>query len=251
MVCTLWSVSLDNIQGFEAEVTCLFVKSVRQCCLAFCLNDTIGVTPLAFAEEPRIFRIGTGDIGGTYYPIGGIIASAISSPPGARLCDKGGSCVARIGRDREDIRWSVANVEFAREPFFRVEFRAIRCLHTGLIRVWELFASAKHRNPFARSLTSTQSFPVVVRDGSKFSVIRDLKGRRVSLDEKEASALVDARLVLRAFGLREWRDFKLRYFLGDVASAQLVAGKLDAFIIVAGCPVPSVVRAVEEEMHGS
>ena len=86
---------------------------------------------------------------------------------------------------------------------------------------------------------------MVVRDGSKISAIRDLKGRRVSLDEKGASALVDARLVLRAFGLRERRDFKPRYFKGDVASAQLVAAKLDAFIIVAGYPVPSVVRAVE------
>ena len=61
-----------------------------------------------------------------------------------------------------------------------------------------------------------------------------------------ASALVDARLVLRAFGLRERRDFKPRYFKGDVASAPLVAAKLDAFIIVAGYPIPSVVRAVEK-----
>ncbi|MEC7656088.1 MAG: TAXI family TRAP transporter solute-binding subunit, partial [Pseudomonadota bacterium] len=78
-----------------------------------------------------------------------------------------------------------------------------------------------------------ESFHVLVRDGSKFSVIRDLKRRRVSLDEKGAGALFDARLVFRAFGLRERHNFKLRYLKGDVASAQLVAGKLDAFIIVA------------------
>ena len=91
-----------------------------------------------------------------------------------------------------------------------------------------------------------ESFHVLVRDGSKFSVIRDLKRRRVSLDEKGAGALFDARLVFRAFGLRERHNFKLRYLKGDVASAQLVAGKLDAFIIVAGYPVPSVVHAVEK-----
>jgi TRAP-type uncharacterized transport system substrate-binding protein len=38
------------------------------------------------------FRIGTGSAGGTYFPIGGIIANAISNPPGSRPCDQGGNC---------------------------------------------------------------------------------------------------------------------------------------------------------------
>ena len=38
---------------------------------------------LASAQAPQFFRIGTGSAGGTYYPIGGIIANAISCPPGA------------------------------------------------------------------------------------------------------------------------------------------------------------------------
>ena len=44
------------------------------------------------AEELRIFRIGTGGVAGTYYPIGGMIAHAVSNPPGDRPCDQGGSC---------------------------------------------------------------------------------------------------------------------------------------------------------------
>ena len=47
---------------------------------------------LAQAQEMKFFRIGTGGAGGTYFPIGGLIANAISSPPGARSCDKGGTC---------------------------------------------------------------------------------------------------------------------------------------------------------------
>ena len=46
----------------------------------------------AFAQSPTFFRIGTGGAGGTYFPIGGIIANGISAPPGARPCDKGGQC---------------------------------------------------------------------------------------------------------------------------------------------------------------
>ncbi|MEM1318343.1 MAG: TAXI family TRAP transporter solute-binding subunit, partial [Pseudomonadota bacterium] len=47
---------------------------------------------VAQAQAPQFFRIGTGSAGGTYFPIGGTIANAISAPPGARPCDQGGQC---------------------------------------------------------------------------------------------------------------------------------------------------------------
>ena len=44
------------------------------------------------AQELKFFRIGTGSTAGTYFPIGSLIASTISNPPGSRACDLGGSC---------------------------------------------------------------------------------------------------------------------------------------------------------------
>ena len=44
------------------------------------------------AEKVTYFRIGTGATGGTYFPIGTIIANAISRPPDAAPCERGGSC---------------------------------------------------------------------------------------------------------------------------------------------------------------
>src|SRR5258708_4204834 len=44
------------------------------------------------APEVRFFRIGTAVTSGTYFPIGGEIANAISNPPGSRDCERGGSC---------------------------------------------------------------------------------------------------------------------------------------------------------------
>ena len=46
----------------------------------------------AAAQDIQFFRIGTGGTAGTYYPIGGLIANAISTPPGSRACEDGGSC---------------------------------------------------------------------------------------------------------------------------------------------------------------
>jgi maleylacetate reductase len=45
----------------------------------------------AAAQAPQFFRIGTGGAGGTYYPIGGMIANAISCPPGAPCREAGGT----------------------------------------------------------------------------------------------------------------------------------------------------------------
>ena len=49
-------------------------------CTALTIVAVFAVTVAVKAQDARFFRIGTGGIGGTYYPIGGIIASAISSP---------------------------------------------------------------------------------------------------------------------------------------------------------------------------
>ena len=59
---------------------------------ALALGAAIMAPGLADAQTPQFFRIGTGGAGGTYFPIGGIIATGISNPPGSRPCDKGGAC---------------------------------------------------------------------------------------------------------------------------------------------------------------
>src|SRR5436190_19422245 len=43
-------------------------------------------------QDITFFRILTGGTVGTYFPIGGLIANAISNPPGSRPCEEGGSC---------------------------------------------------------------------------------------------------------------------------------------------------------------
>ena len=66
---------------------------------------------MALAQQPQFFRIGTGGTAGTYYPIGGLIANAISNPPGSRPCDQGGSCgVPGLIATALSANGSVANV---------------------------------------------------------------------------------------------------------------------------------------------
>jgi TRAP-type uncharacterized transport system substrate-binding protein len=55
----------------------------RRTVLAMAAAAALSAPAAALAQAPQFFRIGTGSAGGTYYPIGGIIANAISCPPGA------------------------------------------------------------------------------------------------------------------------------------------------------------------------
>src|ERR1700676_4185489 len=61
------------------------------------LGALLGLSVLAVrharaADDIRFFRIGTAATTGTYFQIGGMLANAISKPPGSRDCDRGGSC---------------------------------------------------------------------------------------------------------------------------------------------------------------
>jgi uncharacterized protein len=65
----------------------------------------------AIAQDITFFRIGTGGTAGTYFPIGGLIANAISNPPGSRACADGGSCgVPGVVATAVASNGSVANV---------------------------------------------------------------------------------------------------------------------------------------------
>ena len=52
----------------------------------------LAASTAVLAQDIKFFRIGTGGTAGTYYPIGGLLANAISNPPGSRACADGGSC---------------------------------------------------------------------------------------------------------------------------------------------------------------
>src|SRR5215510_1023149 len=46
----------------------------------------------AQAQDPRFFRIATGPTESTLFQVGALIGQVVSSPPGSRECERGGSC---------------------------------------------------------------------------------------------------------------------------------------------------------------
>jgi len=193
-------------------------------------------------EEMQFFRIGTGGVAGTYYPIGGMMAHAISNPPGDRPCNKGGSCgPPGLVVIAQSSNGSVANVKGIQRGR----------LESGLVQAdiayWAYTGSGAFRkySPFQelRSIANLypESIHIVTRKDSGIKRVRDLIGKRVSLDEPGSGTLIDAELVLKEYGISR-DDFKVEFIKPDLAMKRIQNDKLDAFFIVAGYPTKAVAK---------
>ena len=205
----------------------------------------------ALAQEIRFFRIGTGGTAGTYYPVGGLIANAISNPPGSLPCDRGGSCgVEGLVTVVHSSTGSVANVEGIGSG----------ALELGLcqsdIAYWAYHGTGMFADKGAITNLRTianlyaESVHVVVRRDAGVKSIADLAGKRVSLGEPGSGTLVDAKAVLEAFGLAE-ADVVAHYLKPSAASLLMWDGELDAIFQVAGYPVAAfdeLARNVEVDL---
>ena len=195
---------------------------------------------LAAAQDIRFFRLGTGTTGGTYFPVGGIIASAISGPPGSPPCELGGSCgvsgliaVAQASNGSVDNIKNIANgsIEAALTQA-DIAFYA----YTGT-EVFTEFGQVDSLRVIANLYLELVHF--VVPSDSDATSIADLAGQRVALGEEGSGTLVVAESVLDAYGLSR-DDMEPVFVKPDTAVDMLVSDELDAFVLVAGAPVRAI-----------
>ena len=210
--------------------------------LALAVLATLGGAASPEAQEMRFFRIGTGGVADTYYPIGGLIADILSSPPGARPCEQGGSCgVPGLVAIAQSSNGSVANVNGIKSGELESGFVQSDVAYWAYTGTGILKGKGKVANLRAITSLYPESIHIVTRKGADIHSVRDLKGKRVSLDEPGSGTLVDARITLKAFGLTE-ADIKPEYIKPSPAVGKIRDNQLDAFIIVAGYPTGSVVE---------
>jgi len=215
------------------------IKTLLIGCLVFGLGFATGV---AQAEPMKFFRIGTGGTAGTYYPMGGIIANAISNPPGSRPCEKGGSCgVPGLVAIAQAANGSVANCNAIKSGSLESGFAQSDVAYWAYTGTGIYEGKGRVENLRAIANLYPESIHIVARKGAGIRSVADLKGKRVSLDEPGSGTLVDARIILGAFGLSE-KDIKPDYLKPSPAAAKIKDNQLDAFVIVAGYPTGSVVE---------
>jgi uncharacterized protein len=220
--------------------------SRRTVALVATLSIALFFAPVGvFAQELKLVRIGTGSTGGTYFPVGGLIASAISNPPGSRPCELGGSCgvpgliaaavstqgsvqnVTDVASGKLDMALTQADVAYS--AYFGKGIFAGEKRLDNLRAIANLFPEAVH---------------LVVRRDSGIGSVADLKGKRVSLGEPESGTLVVADIVLDAYGLGKGDVVAFHEKLGK-ASDMLADGELDAFFMVGGYPINDVAHTAD------
>ncbi|WP_179381024.1 TAXI family TRAP transporter solute-binding subunit [Jannaschia marina] len=209
---------------------------------------TLGATALALtlaapamAQAPTFFRIGTGGAGGTYFPIGGTIANAISAPPGSRPCEEGGQCgVPGLVAIAQSTNASVANNAAVQNGSLEAGMTAADAL-----RDMYLGEGKYEGNPHDKLRIVANLFPedlhLVVPAGSDLASLGDLAGRRVGIAQAGSGTQVAVLQILGTQGVD--RDNMEEAELNNSQSAERLAdGQLDAYFYAAGWPVAAMVQ---------
>lgn len=207
--------------------------------LAPLLTGTPSIRSLA-QDTPIFFRIGTGSTAGTYFPIGGLIASAISHPPGSRPCDAGGSC---------GVPGLIAVVQSTDGSVYNVRAVAENELESALSQADVAYWAYNGEGPFAgeaplsnlRAIANLypESVQLVAAADSGVRSVADLKGKRVSIDKEGSGTQIDAKLILQAWSVG-LEDFEVSMVGANEAVDQMRQGELDAFFYVAGTPTTAI-----------
>jgi TRAP transporter TAXI family solute receptor len=192
------------------------------------------------AQDVKFFRIGTGGTAGTYYPIGGLIANAISNPPGSRACADGGSCgVPGLVATAVASNGSVANINGITSGQMESGFTQSDVAFWAYTGTGVYEGKPKVADLRLIANLYPETIHVVARKGAGIKSVADLKGKRVSLDEPGSGTLVDARIILAAFGITE-KDIKAEYLKPNQAGDKMKDGGLDAFFFVGGYPTGAI-----------
>ena len=194
----------------------------------------------ALAQDPRFFRIGTAATGGSFFEVGGLVASAISSPADGPPCGRGGSCGVRgLVAVAQATPGSIENLRLINSGQLESGFAQADLAgwaYTGV----NVFAEA---GPLRGLRAIASLFPeaahLVVLAESPIHSLADLKGKRVSLGELGSGTAADATVLLAAAGFGE-KALIRRYLRPGPAAEQLREGSLDAMFLVGGYPVPAI-----------
>ncbi len=209
----------------------MIFRTSRRQAVAGALLIAVGCAGAALAQQ-AFFRIGTGGTGGTYYPIGGLVANAISG-------QDGGKGVAGLVSTAVASNGSVANINAiqggsSESGFTQSDVAYWAYTGTGLYE-----GKPKVQDLRVIATLYPETVHIVARKDANIKSVADLKGKRVSIDEPGSGTIVDSRLVLAAFGITE-KDIKPEYLKPGPAGDRLKDNALDAFFFVGGYPTGAI-----------
>jgi TRAP transporter TAXI family solute receptor len=193
---------------------------------------------VSHAQQMKFWRIGTGGAGGTYFPIGGLIANAISNPPGSRPCDKGGACgVPNLVAIAVSTNASVANVNAIHAGQLDAGLAGAQSVVQGYKGEGKFTGSPKNKIRAIANLYP-EDMHLVLPKGTKLSSLKDLNGKRVGVAAAGSGTQVSVRMILKHYGIKA-RESELGL---SQSTQRLADGQLDAFFYAGGTPFAALIQ---------
>ena len=194
----------------------------------------------ASAQETHFFRIGAAATAGSFFEIGGILASAISKPADSLPCDQGGSCgVPGLVAVAQATQGSVENLRMVASDQIESGIAQSDVVSWAVAGTGVFADEGPLKKLRAIASLFPESLHVVVRADGPIQTLAELKGRHISLGQTGSGTLVDARIVLAASGLSE-QDMSVEYLRSGTAAADLSDVSLESFFLIGGIPIPAV-----------
>ena len=200
----------------------------------------LGLENVVHAQDTKVVRIGAGPTGATDFPFGGLLANAISNPPGSRDCDRGGNC---------GVPGLIAVAQTTADAVENLRGIARGDLEIGLsqadVAAWAYQGTAAFADhePLSNLRVLARLYPetvhlIAARDSPIKSVL-DLKGKRVAMGPEGSGTAATAKLILSAFGVK-WRSVQIKHMeFSNIADA-LTKRTVDAAFMVSGAPTLTV-----------
>jgi len=190
------------------------------------------------------FQIATGPSGGTFFTIGEAIAGLVSHPPGVGRCETsmvcGPSGVILSARTSQGSVESLTAVNSGLIDSALVPGDMVQAAITGQ-------GPFRRQGPFRHVRVIAALFAeqvhLVVPTASRIGAVSDLFGKRVFIGAPQSGAAAMVRQLLYAYGVGPGG---FRRVDSDDPAADLAAGKLDAFFVIAGAPTPAAQKALAD-----
>lgn len=191
---------------------------------------SVGVCVSAGAADRVFFAIATGGTGGTYYPLGGMLAQLVSNK--VTIDGKKMSATAETGNA------SVANSKLLGRGEIESAFAAADILDAAYKGINQ-FDGAAIKNLRAIGALYPETVQLVVRADAGINSFADLKGKAISSGSPGSGQWQLLGDLLTAHGMTR-EDIKEDFSSFSQSVDKIKDGNLDASLITAGAPTSSV-----------
>lgn len=182
----------------------------------------LGASPSVQAKD--FLSIATGGTSGTYYPIGGAIAKAVSESGALQVTAETGNA-------------SVANINLVAAGEIEIAFAQ------NDIAYWAYNGQQMFKKPLPGLRAVAALYPehvqMIMLKDSGIKAIGDLKGKRVSVGAPGSGVEADVQAIFQVAKLG-YGDMKVDYLDFGATTSRFKDNQIDAGFVVAGYPTASI-----------